>query len=421
MRLSVPRGAGRGLQAGAVLLVLASLTPAFGQDLVKIKLSDASQGPVLLAPKAFVASETPKATEATPASDKPAEETKASEPAAPALLPLSKEMTALRDQVRRTLVRCFQVPVNTNTNSVSDVLDFCLAFGTDAEIRQGNQAVNGLGALCWNFSCAGYYPLLADGRAILPRQGFGFQEYPGELLAVLGQAGVPASYELRVGERRGTVADLVAWEKAACRAGSVQAHRLIGLACYIQDDQVWKNDLGEEWSLKRLLRDELDRGVALDSSATTDRMMGISYAMQRRRLAKLPVDSEYARAERFVEEFQGYTLAAQNSDGSWHPSFFTLRGASRDALGLLDASGRITEWLVYSLPDTMLTDPRVVRAVSYLPAALEGQLSRWSPSATSSKEMAAFAHAARALMIYDRSVFRPYDAEKAAAEKKPAP
>jgi hypothetical protein len=301
-------------------------------------------------------------------------------------------------------------------------MEFCLAFGVDAQVRHGNQQINGLGCLCWNFSCAGYKPLLADETSIMPRVGYGFQGYRSQLLAVLGQAAVPDSYELRVGQRRAAVADLVEYEKRTCRSGVAQAHKLIALACYVEDGKTWKNNLGEDWSIERLLREELDRSVARDSCAVTDQMMGLSYAILRRQSSKLPIEGQYARAQGLLDQFVEYALDAQNSDGSWHRSYFAMRGGSRDTVGMLDSTGHIAEWLVCWIADEKLTDPRIVRSVGYLTSALETQLSRWGVASTSPRDMSAVAHAAHALVIYDRRVFRPHDAKKPAPQpaKKPA-
>jgi hypothetical protein len=392
---------------------------ASGQESEDVQAAGQAKEPALTAP--VDASSAPKEQPAD-AAEKKTDEAKADEPkAAPATPPaLSKEMVALRDLARRSLARCFQLPIDTSVNTPLEVMEFCVPFGVDAQVRQGNQRINALGCLCWNLPCAGYRLLLADENAVVPRLGYGLQEYPGQFLAVLGQAAVPPNYEIRVGKRRAAVADLVEYEKRACRTGTDQAHRLLGLACYIQEDKPWKNELGDEWSLARLLTEELNRGVALDNRAVTQRLLGISYAMERRRQSKLSMDGAYARAQRFLDEFANYALSAENADGSWHSSFFAFRGASRDATGMLYSTGHILEWLAYWLPDEMLNDPRIVRSVGYVAAALDAQLTRRGLASSSPREIGAVTHAAAALMNYDRRVFRPYDPQKPApeAEKK---
>ncbi len=363
------------------------------------------------------AAETEPVVEADAAERELPEEPAEPPPADPEPLPeLSKEMAAFGDSIRRTLGRYYQQPVSTSDNTVNDVIHFCLAFGCQAEIRHGNSRINGVGCLCWNYSCAGYHPLRAGSQGIVPAIGYGFQTHPAQLLAMLGRASVPETYELRVGQRRGTIADLVEHEKRACRSGTDQSLRLIGLAYYIRDDQTWRNGLGEEWSLERLLQEELDRTVAVDDRGVADRLMGVSFALQRRRKAGRPLDGDDQRAERFLNEFYRRALSSQNSDGSWHAEFFARRGTSRDTVGSLRSTGRILEWLAYWLPDDQLQTDEVLRAVAYVNSALARQLPRWKVVSASPQEMATTAHALAALMTYDRRVFRPYDRREALAE-----
>ncbi len=371
-----------------------------------------SEPPVTEPPKDAPPEKKPTADKAKAKTKPPKSAEAAKSPERP---PLSEEMTALRDKVRQVMVRCYQVPIDTGANTAWDVLEFCLPFGVDAQVRAGDQQINALGCLCWNYSCGGYHLLWADEKAVMPRVGYGFQGYPSQLLAVLAQASVPADYELHIDPRRATVADLVKYEQQTCHSGLPQAHKLIALAYYAMDDQPWKNDLNEQWSVDRLFNEELNRAVASNSSETTDRLMGLSYALGRRGRAKKPIDGEYARAEAFLDSFSDYALRAQNSDGSWHPSFFAFRGTSRDFVGHIYSTGNILQWLVFWLPDDKLTDAEVVRSVDYLAGALDAQLSRWNVRATSPREISAVAHAANALVIYNRRVFSPYDEEKPAA------
>lgn len=340
--------------------------------------------------------------------------------AEPEQLPeLSKEMAAFRDRIRRTLGRYYQQPVSTSTNTADDILHFCKAFGVGTEIRHGNGKINGIGCLCWNYACGGYRLLRAGNEGIVPRIGYGFQTRPSQLLAMLGQTAVPETYELRVDERQGTVADLVEYEKRTCREGTDQSLKLVGLAFYVRDGAAWKSDTGEEWSVERLLKSELDRTVPLDDRAATDHLLGLTYALQRRERSGQPLSSEYERAQKFLADFHRHALSVQNSDGSWNPKFFTLKGTSRDTMGSLHSTGHILHWLSCSLPADQLQTAEVIRGVHYLNTNLEGMLSRWSFTSAPPQDVSTVAHAIGALMTYDRHVFHPHDAKEPPASAAP--
>jgi len=338
-------------------------------------------------------------------------------PAPPVLTP---EMVALRDNLRRALALVAKRPLNTRDNTPGEVIELSLAFGCDAGVGYNGPSgkkINAIGCLCWNYPCAGYRLLRTGGGPVMARIGYGLQAHPAQFLAVLAQSGVPADYEIRVGEYRGAVADLVEFEKLNCRAGTDLSFTLIGLAHYVDDEASWENDLGEEWSVERLVREELARSTSTSDSDVTNRLMGLGYAIQRRRKQAEPLDGEFLSARQHLSKFHDFALNVQNPDGTWHPGFFSHKGTSRDTAGTLRSTGHIIEWLALSLPEDRLQDPRVLRSVVYLVKALGTQRSRTKTASMSMRDVDGVMHAAHALSIYDGRVFQSR-AEDESAEKE---
>lgn len=332
------------------------------------------------------------------------------EPEEPAMPPLSPEMATFRDQVRRTLSQVYARSLNAQSNLPTEILAFCEAFGHTAEIASGSrssQKLNGVGTLCWNYPCGGYSLLRSDGNHVVSRVGYGYQERPAQLLAMLAQNRVPASYELRIGDQRATVADLVASEKLACRKGLDQSATLIGLAFYTKSGETWQNDLGESWSVERLLQEELDRKADASRADVIHRLMAISFALKRLKDKEVKTEGLIERAEKHVLEFHDYALGLQNGDGSWHPGFFAYHGPSKDTTGSLLSTGAILTWLVYSLPSERLEDQRVVLGLSYLNKQLAYLTSRRSAAPSSTLDVIGQMDAARALSLYDVRYFTP--------------
>jgi hypothetical protein len=316
------------------------------------------------------------------------------------------------------VARHFHDPLNTNDNSPSQILKFCLAFGCDTEIRYGSSAgggMSGIGALCYNYPCAGYRLLAVEGGRALARVGYGLQDAPGELVAVLAQSAVPESYEIRIGDWRGKVGSLVETEKLSCVPGIDLSQKLIGLSHYLPDGATWTSARGDAWSLERMVREELNRSPVSDSGDATNHLMGLAYALERHARAGRRIEGQYERAQKFLAEYQSFALSLQNSDGSWNPGFFASKGASRDVSGSLWATGRILEWLVASLPADRLQDRQVVLSVTLVTAILEGPYAQVNVAYASPREIDGLMHALHALKLYDRRVFKP--AEPAKGEK----
>ena len=322
---------------------------------------------------------------------------------------LSPSMAALRDRVRAVRATHFQDPLNTNDNTPSQILKFCLAFGCDTEIRYGSVAggaMSGIGALCYNYPCGGYRLLVLDKDKPVARVGYGLQDCPGELLAMLAQSSVPESYELRIGTWRGKVADLVEAEKLSCVAGGDLSQKLIGLSHYLPHDAAWKNARGDAWSFERMVREELHRTPAADSADATNHLLGLASVLERRVRAGQPVDGQYERARKFLDEYQTFAFSLQNSDGSWNPAFFGAKGTGRDVAGSLRATGRILEWLCVSLPAERLEDRPLVLAVTYLVSVLENYFAPANVVYASPREIDGLMHALHALRLYDHRVFK---------------
>ncbi len=329
---------------------------------------------------------------------------------APASRPFSKEMLALRDRLRRILAGYFRQPLNTADNTPAEILAFCLAYGCDAEVRFGSaagQSLSAVGCLCWNYSCAGYELLTSDGGRPIARVGYGVQSYPSQFLGVLAQAGVPASYEVRVGDFRGTVADLVAAEQLDCRPGADLSHKLMGMAFYVPAGQTWKDRQGQTWSVARLVREELDRDVPVHAPEAVHRLMGLSFALHRQRRHKEPLEGPFAQAEKYLSQFQEFALGLQNADGSWHPRLFAARGNSADAWGTLRATALVGQWLALSLPESRLHEPGVTKAIQRIATGLENLATGWNVAASNPRDIETVGYALYALRIYDSRVFQP--------------
>ena len=367
---------------------------------------------ILASGTALTAADAPAKTEAQPE--------KATAQAKPALRP---EMSELRDRVRGVLTAQASQPFNTRDNSATEILSRCLAFGCDSEVAlespQG-QRINGITCLCWNYPCAGSNMLGYDRGHVAARIGYGFQEQPGEFLAMLALSRVPADYPVRVGKDTRKVSDLVEAEKLGCRAGSDKSLALIGLSYYV-DQPSWKNDLGEEWSLARIVKEEIAQSMRAAPEGGLNRLLGLSFAVERRGKQGQPIEGQFARAEKYVAEYQDYALKLQNSDGSWGPRFLAARSTSSDPAAQLRTTGRVLEWLVLSLPADRLQDPGVTNAVHYLTQLLGSQRYRWNAPALDTQEIVSLGHALHALTIYDQRVFQPFDTAEKPAEEKPGP
>ena len=313
---------------------------------------------------------------------------------------MSPELRDLQQRVRRCLAHYyFRRPKNAQQHSPWCIMHGIVGFGVDATVLADHRRMNAISWLCTNQRCQGVQLMYPSPNAELGlRSGPGYQGHDGQLLCVLAMARVAADYPLRVGKTQRTVADLVQLEQQSCRPQSELSFKLVGLAHYVDTPTTWSSTDGQQWDLERMVREELAQPINGVACGGTHRLMGLSYAVQKRRQEERPITGQWWRAEKFLTDYHTYTLQLQNADGSFSTSWFRGRGNSGGAPRKLNTTGHILEWLVYSLPRDRLTDPSIIRAVSFLTDMM------WS-NRNQQWKIGPEGHAIRALALYDEYVF----------------
>lgn len=315
--------------------------------------------------------------------------------------PLPPEVRALKPRIARVLNYYYKAqPSDATKDDVWETMHGFLPWGVDAQIRtsQFRQPVNTIGWICWNKPCRGHSLFEVKNGKLEAKQGPRVQGHHGQFLAMLAQSFVPPSYEIQVDGQSFTVADLIEFEKETCKPKSELTFKLISLSYYLPADATWTSRDGQEWSLERLLKEEITQKVVGAACGGTHRLTGIAFAVASRKKAGLPMDGAWAKAEEYLNAYHQHSFQIQNRDGSFSTNWFEGRGMDRDIDRRLQTSGHILEFLIYSLPEEELTSPEIVRAVNYITTILEQNSKRdWS--------IGPKGHALHALVLYDQLVF----------------
>jgi hypothetical protein len=348
--------------------------------------------------------------QAAPPTERPADEASSSphpsgESTPSASSELTPELTALRDKVRKALAMYYPRHQNTRDNNPWEVMHAIIAYHVDTLVFKGGpggEKVNAIGWLCYNYPSAGEQMLFLNGDKIEARRGPGVQGHFGQFLAILAQSHVKADYPMQVGTRQFTLADLIEHEKSNCTAGEELTFKLISLSHYLDSDATWKTRDGQDWSIQRLIQEELKQPIRGAACGGTHRLMGFSYAVRKRTQHGKPMTGEFRRAQIFTQDYHRYTFGLQNPDGSFSTEWFVRKGNNPDIDRRLKTSGHILEWIGFSLSDQELRDPRMIKAVDYLASLLlANDKHTW--------EIGPLGHSLHALRIYDRRVFKPAD------------
>ena len=324
---------------------------------------------------------------------------------------LSLELVELRQRLRACLAWYYFRPENVATRSPWGSMHWMLAYGVDSQLIAGDRRVNAIGYLNYNGTCNGQRLFYLSGNTLAAQVGVGVQGHAGQYLAMLAQSRVKTDYPMLVDGKQFTVADLIRHEKVTCRPASELTFKLIALSHYLKSDEKWKSNDGQDWDIPRLIKEELAQPINGAACGGTHRMTGFSYAVRKREQRKEPIEGQWKRAKKFVEEFHEYTFKLQNPDGSFSTEWFVMRADNPDLGRRVQTTGHIVEWLSFSLTKEQLTEPRMVKSVSYLTDVMnENRQEKWS--------IGPLGHALHALAIYDERVFggKPGTREEMLAE-----
>ena len=316
---------------------------------------------------------------------------------------ISPAMAARQTKIERCLQRFYTKHVNADKLRPWSIMHGVLAYGQRSKVVTQGHLVNAVDYLCANGIGHDRRILsLKDGK-LTAGVGQGFQGHEGQLLAILAQVQTPIDHPIVVDGVKFTVQDLVDYEKSTCRAKTELTFKLIGLACYLSSDEMWKNDQGEGWNISRLINEEISQPINGAACGGIHRLMALSYTLEIRRARGEPIDGQWQRIASFTENYHRNALELQNPDGSFSSEFFEGISQTSDPLRQLYTTGHVLEWLAFSMSDAQLETPAVDRMVDFLIAGLE---SINSPSRElSGTDVGPTGHALRALRLYELRVF----------------
>ena len=343
------------------------------------------------------------------------------EPSKPSAAPKRIEITGTPEQQRRMkrVQQCLDHyltnPETTAARSPWAVMHAVLAFGSEYELIGPKGRVNAIGWMCHNGLCRTQRMFTPRGDSFVPNIGGGVQGHQGQFLAILAQCQVPPDYPIQIGDNAFKVEDLVRYEMATCQENSELTFKLIGLSYYLDSNKQWRANDGKAWNIQKLIQEELKQPIVGAACGGTHRLMGLSFAIKQRVLQGQPVEGQYVRAAKFVNEYINYTWRLQNPDGSFSTNWYESRGNEPKEERKVQTSGHMLEWLMFNVSDSELRSPRVQKAVDFLLNHIYDKRDKKWP-------IGPRGHATRALALYAARMSEPLDDSKdSAAPSKISP
>jgi hypothetical protein len=325
---------------------------------------------------------------------------KTEKPAAKPSLP--PDLDALSKKIDHVLAVYSEKHLNTGQHSPWEIMHRLVAFGIPTEIRRDapdGPRVNAIGWLLWGGRANGMPLMTTSGGVPMGRVGPGLQGHPGQFLGMLAQSGVSTDSPFQLDGKSFTVADLIEQEKLDCNTNIELTFKLIALSYYLRSDETWRSRNGQQWSVERLTKEEIRLPLRNAACGGTHRLFGLSSSFIYRAKRGQPIDGEFAVAQKYIRDYQRYTLVKlQNPDGSLSTDWFERPANASDVARKVQTTGHMLEWLVFSLPHDELRDPHVVKSVEFIATTLDDNPNHdWS--------VGPLGHALHALVIYNKRAF----------------
>ncbi len=307
--------------------------------------------------------------------------------------PLDPILAKRLQRTEACLTHYLDNPESTSVRSPWAVMHAVLAFGADYEMIHAQGRVNAIGWMCHNGTCRTQRMFTPNGKGFTPNVGGGVQGHEGQFLAILAQSNVPLNFPIQIGSSKYTVEDLVRYEMATCKEKSELTFKLIGLSYYLDSNKQWRANDGKQWSIQKIIQEEMAQPIIGSACGGVHRLMGFSFSVRQRQLQGEPINGQYARAAKFVRDYVEYTWQLQNPDGSFSTNWYEGRGNEPKDERKVQTSGHMLEWLMYTIADEEITNPRVGKAIDFLLSKIYDQRSYKWP-------IGPRGHATRAVALY---------------------
>lgn len=327
---------------------------------------------------------------------------------------LSRTILRMKRPIQQTLQYYYGQRENADRRSNWGMMHQVMVYGVETRLIARGREHSTIAWMAGNNICRGSRLMTVEQGQLQVREGVGLQGHQAQWLAVLSLAGVPADYPLYVGRNRFSVEDLVRTEAAACEEGKELTFTLIGLAYYLDTETSWVGADGERWDFPRLIAYELTQPIVGAACGGTHRLMGFAHALRKRRMEGRPLDGQWYRAEKYLDDFTEYTFRLQNRDGSMSTNWYESQEDNGELDRKIQTTGHMVEFLLTHLPDEEIVKPRMVRSINFLMRSmLRNRRNDWS--------IGPKGHALRSLAMFYERVYGDgpaVDSEKVAGRQR---
>ncbi|MCA9060636.1 MAG: hypothetical protein KDA85_19125, partial [Planctomycetaceae bacterium] len=265
-----------------------------------------------------------------------------------------------RESTRRRIL-------STDTNSPWQIMHAVLALRQDLQIKHQGNLVSALDWISTGPTYRNEYwfeKTQFGGRAHPYNQPKWFEGHINQTLALLSMSGLPLDHEFGVANgQKIRMRDLLRNAQMTVNNREEVTWTLWALSRYLPPDAQWVNAAGEQWSIERLVKMEVDKSLEGAPCGGTHRMFVLAHARNVYLRTGKPLQGVWLEAEHKIRRHIQTARMLQNSNGTLSSNFFRGRDYKPDFDKRMWSAGHVLEFLMIALPQEELSEPWVRRAI----------------------------------------------------------
>jgi len=301
--------------------------------------------------------------------------------------------------------------LNARVHAAWQIVHGAVAFGRAFPMEKDGQVVSAVDYLLAGGTLQGWN--LQPGDTLGDRQGLRAvveagsktgQGHYDQWLGYLSGCGLPVDQEIVVGEKKYTLADLMAqieWDVPR-NLDREFSWTLMGLTTYHPTSYSWMASDGQTWSIEKLVTIEAEHDLSNSACGGAHRLCGLTLALNRHLAQGGAETGGWLLAKDRIAESLRKSREYQNSDGSLSSNYVQRPGRSADLSENLGATGHIFEFIVLAEPDSEIRADWIKRAALFLCGVIER-------TKDVSLECGALYHGVHGLVVYRERLFGPRD------------
>ena len=294
-----------------------------------------STPPAASAQKTAPAATQPKSN--PPAATQPKSIPPAANPATTAAKPINAPLPAVPDvdpllaQVEKAILFTSKRYLNADEHTPWQIMHMVLALREDGKLRRHGKKINAIEFISDGPAFRGepwFQGTAFGGREHPFNVPYAFQGHVNQFMAILTMANLPLDHRFKVddGRKSVTMQDMLNHTKMVVNDNEEVAWTIWFLTHYIEPDATWTTQLGEPWSMERLVRKQMNEPHEQAPCGGTHGLFALSYNRNAYLQKYGQLRGTWLESNQRIEQFIEATRRMQNGDGSLSSEFY--RGPS---------------------------------------------------------------------------------------------